>query len=198
MRKLCFGGSFNPVHHGHLLCARAVAEAAGFERVVLIPSARPPHKPGDYALAPAEDRLEMCRLAAALQPELFEVSDVEVRRGGASYTIETVRALKQSGWGEVHWLIGADMLMDLPNWREPEALLREVQFVMMARPGWMMDWTRLPAAYRGLEQAVVAAPLIDISATEVRARVKCGESIHFLTPSTVVEFAVRRGLYRGP
>lgn len=196
MRRLCFGGSFNPVHHGHLICARAIAEAAGFDRVVLIPSARPPHKPEAYELASGEDRLEMCRLAASVEPEVFEVSDIEIGRGGASYTIETVRALKRAGWGEVHWLIGADMLMDLPQWREPEALLREVEFVVMGRPGWVMDWSRLPAEYRALEERVYSAPLIDISATEVRARVKRGESIHFLTPSMVVEFVARRGLYR--
>src|SRR5688572_20313631 len=172
MRRLCFGGSFNPVHHAHLICARAVAEAGGFDRVVLIPSARPPHKGEDYEIAPAEDRLEMCRLAAGAEPSLFEVSDIEVRRGGASYTIETVRALKREGWAEVHWLIGADMVMQLPTWREPEALLREAELVVMGRPGWAMDWSRLPAPYRALKERVHAAPLIEISATEVRERVR--------------------------
>ena len=195
MRRLCFGGSFNPVHHAHLLCARAVAEAAGFERVVLIPSALPPHKAGDYEIAPAEDRLEMCRLAAGMEPGLFEVNDVEIRRGGRSYTIETARALKAAGWGEVHWLIGADMLAQLPTWREPEALLREVEFVVMGRPGWAIDWAALPAVYRGLEKKVYPAPLIDISATQVRGRVARGQSIEFLTPAVVAEYVARRKLY---
>lgn len=195
MRRLCFGGSFNPVHHGHLICARAIAEAAGFDRVVLIPSARPPHKPESYQLASAEDRVEMCRLAAALDRSLFEVSDIEIRRGGPSFTIETVRALKQAGWGEVHWLIGGDMLMQLPTWREPEALLREVKFVVMARPGWAIDWSALPPPYRILDRNVHPAPLIDISATQVRDRVAGGMPIQFLAPPPVVDYIAQRRLY---
>jgi nicotinate-nucleotide adenylyltransferase len=195
MRRLCFGGSFNPVHHAHLICARAVAEAGGFDRVVLIPSARPPHKGEEYEIAPAEDRLEMCRLAAAVEPSLFEVSDIELRRGGASYTIETVRALKGEGWPDVHWLIGADMLMQLPTWREPEALLREAEFVVMGRPGSTMAWGRLPEAYRALREKVVDAPLIQISATEIRERVAAGQSIEFMTPGVVGEYIRRSGLY---
>jgi nicotinate-nucleotide adenylyltransferase len=195
MQRLCFGGSFNPIHHGHLLCARAIAESAGFDRVVLIPSAQPPHKPITAELASPEDRLAMCRLAAASQPELFEVSDIELQRAGRSYTIDTVRILKQQGWDRVHWLIGADMLRLLPNWYQPEALLREVHFVVMARPGWAFDWSSLPAAYRELEKNVHAAPQIDISATEIRQRLASGRSIEFLTPPAVIEYIRKRRLY---
>src|SRR4051812_17449598 len=99
-RKLCFGGSFNPIHLGHLLCARAVAEKAGFARVVLFPSSLPPHKLGATELAGAEHRLEMCRRAVAGDP-LFEVNDLEVRREGPSYTIETARELHRQGWHHV-------------------------------------------------------------------------------------------------
>src|SRR4051794_41843901 len=88
MRTLCFGGSFNPVHHGHLICARAVAEARGFGRVLLIPSALPPHKLSKTDLAPAEDRLQMCRRAVEGEG-VFEVSDIEVARGGPGYTTAT-------------------------------------------------------------------------------------------------------------
>src|SRR6185436_942714 len=92
---LYFGGSFNPIHVGHLICARAVAEKAGFEKVILIPCAQPPHKRGVEGLAASEDRLEMCRLAAAKQPDLFEVDDLEIKRPPPSYTIDTVRELKK-------------------------------------------------------------------------------------------------------
>ncbi len=136
LKKLCFGGSFNPPHHGHLICARAVAEAAGFHRVVLIPSARPPHKSGD-AIASAADRLAMCRAAIADDP-LFEVNDLELSRDGPSYTVDTARGLLASGWSDVSWLIGGDSVANLPTWHEADALLNLIQFVVMARPGWAL------------------------------------------------------------
>ena len=194
-RRLYFGGSFNPVHHGHLICARAVAEAGGFGRVVLVPSARPPHKPGSADLASPSDRLAMCRLAATLDP-LFEVDDLELARTGPSYTIDTARALRARGDDAVHWLIGADMLIHLPKWHEPEALLREVSFVVTARPGWTFDWRAMPEPYRKLREAVVEAPLVDISATAIRTRVARGRSIEFLTPPPVCRYILDRGLYR--
>lgn len=196
VRRLCFGGSFNPIHHGHLLCARAVAEKAGFEKVVLIPSANPPHKPGATDLAPAADRIHMCRLAARGQPELFDVDDVETRLPGPSYTIETVRTLKERGWGQVFWLIGADMLRYLPQWHQPLRLMEEVTFVVMARPGWVLDWEEMPEAYRKLRANVVEAPRIELSATEIRERVRGGRSIAYLTPDEVTDYIAERGLYR--
>src|SRR5688572_30394587 len=156
MRKLCFGGSFNPVHHAHLICARAVAEAKGFERVVLIPSALPPHKLQQTDLAAPNHRLEMCRLAAAADP-LFGVNDVELRRAGPSYTLETAREFRRQGWSHVAWLIGADMVPILPSWHRPYDLLREVELVVMARPGWSLNWESLPEPLRPLAANVVEA-----------------------------------------
>lgn len=195
MQTLCFGGSFNPIHHGHLICARVVAEAGGFDRVLLIPSAQPPHKPRQDDIAPAEARLAMCRLAIGADP-LFAVDDLELSRGGPSYTLDTVRALRARGWSKVHWLIGADMLNYLPNWHQPEQLLSEVQFVVMARPGHALQWDRLPSAFHGLKQQVVAAPLIDISATQIRERARSGRSIRYLVPETVAEYVAQHKLYR--
>lgn len=195
MRKLCFGGTFNPIHHGHLTCARVVAESKGFDRVVLIPSALPPHKLQATELAGAEDRLRMCQLAIA-GDSAFEVNDVEVRREGPSYTIDTARELRRQGWDEVAWLIGADMVPILPKWHQPMDLLREVELVVMARPGWTLDWDALPEAFRPLQGQVVEAPLIDISATTLRRRVKDGRSIRYLTPDAVCDYVTSRGLYR--
>jgi nicotinate-nucleotide adenylyltransferase len=195
MRRLCFGGSFNPVHHGHLICARAVAEALGFARVVLIPNAFPPHKLHARSLAAGQHRVEMCRRATAGEP-LFEVSAVELLRGGPSYTIDTVRALRNQGWDRIAWLIGADMVAFLPNWHQPSDLLREVDLVIAARPGWAIDWTKLPEPYRRLEANIVEAPQIDISATTIRRRVADGHSIRYLTPDAVCDYIAAHGLYR--
>jgi len=195
MRTLCFGGSFNPIHHGHLICSRAVAETAGFDKILLIPTPQPPHKPGLLDLAPAADRLAMCRAAIEVDP-IFEVSGIEVGREGPSYTIDTVRQLRSSGWGEVHWLIGADMLMYLPMWHKAEQLVDEVNFVIMGRPGWQMDWTALPANFRHLKDHIVEAPLVQISASDIRKRVGAGLSIDYLTPRSVCEYIRQHGLYQ--
>ena len=195
MRKLCFGGSFNPIHHGHLLCARAVAEARGHDRVVFIPSALPPHKLDAKELVDPPHRLAMCQLATA-GDGVFEVDDLELMRSGPSFTIETARELRRRGWDRVDWLIGADMVANLPKWHEPLALLREVEFVVMARPRWAYDWESLPEPFRRLQANVVEAPMVDISATAIRRRVAAGQSIRYLVPDAVADYIGAHGLYR--
>ena len=197
MRKLCFGGTFNPIHHAHLLCARAVAEARGFDRVALFPSALPPHNLQANELASPQDRLAMCR-AAVKGDGLFEVNDLELTRSGPSYTIDTVRQLRRDGWDRVAWLIGADMLSVLPQWHEPLQLLRDAELVVMARPGWSLDWGALPEPYRALRGQVVEAPLLDLSATTIRRRVAAGRSVRYLTPDAVCDYIAAHGLYRQP
>lgn len=195
MQILYFGGSFNPIHHGHLICARAVAEAAGYEQVVLIPTSQSPHKPMTPELAPAADRLEMCRRAIEGDP-LFDVNDIEIRRSGASYTIETVQELARPTGNKPRWLIGADMLLYLPKWHHATELLEQTNFVVMARPGWSLDWQTLPPEFRSLQKSVVEAPMIDIRATDLRARVASGRSIEYFTPPAVCAYIRDRGLYR--
>ncbi len=195
MPKLVFGGTFNPIHYGHLRCAQAVAEREDFDRVVLIPSAQPPHKPDTADVAPAADRLAMCQLAAEGN-ELFEVCDIEMRRGGPSYTIDTAQELLRQGWETVHWLIGADMLLYLPKWHRPLKLLSEVDFVIMARPGFTIDWSLLPGEFRQLQKHVVEAPLVDISGTDIRHRIRAGEPIDHLVPEAVAQYIGDRRLYR--
>jgi len=195
MPRLCFGGSFNPIHHGHLLCARAVAERLGFEGVLLIPSAQPPHKPDQSQIAPAKDRLAMCQLAVS-GDNFFGISDLELRRNGPSYTLETVRQLKSAGWPAVSWLIGADMLNTLPTWHHPLELIQEANLILMARPGWTFDWESLGPEYQQLRQNVAEAPLIEISATDCRQRIAAGLSIAYLTPPAVCQYIAENGLYR--
>ena len=195
MKTLCLGGSFNPIHHGHVICARAVMERAGYEQVMLIPSAQPPHKPTHANLAPAQDRLRMCQLAVQ-RSATFVVDEIELKRTGPSYTIDTARELKATrSWSEVHWLIGADMLNYLPQWHRADELLREVHFVVMARPGFEFDWQSLPAGFQALRERVVEAPRIDISATQIRDRVRQGLPIDYLAPPAVVEYIRASRLY---
>lgn len=195
MATLWFGGSFNPIHNGHLICARAVAESAGFHKVVLVPSAQPPHKPGATDLALPEHRATMCRLATQ-GDSLFAVDDLELTRTGPSYTIDTVAELKQRGETEINWLIGADMLAILPQWHRPEELVRQANLILMARPGWAFDFQSLHPAFRHLEKNIVQAPLIDVSATDIRQRFKAGKSIRYLVPEIAEQYIQERGLYR--
>jgi nicotinate-nucleotide adenylyltransferase len=195
MPDLWFGGSFNPIHHAHLICARAVAEQAGYKRVVLVPSAISPHKINDSTMASSADRLEMCRLATA-NIAGFDVSDIEITLPTPSFTLQTARELRRRGHDKIHWLIGGDMLLYLPQWRQPLDLLAEVHFIVMARPGSNIDWSALPPEYRHLRDNVVEAPQIDISATDIRRRVVAGLGIDFLTPPAVCDYIRNHGLYR--
>jgi nicotinate-nucleotide adenylyltransferase len=194
MTRLCFGGSFNPLHVGHLLIARAVAESRNFQQVVLIPSAQPPHKPTTYDLAESCHRLEMCQAVSHGDP-LFQVESLELERTGPSYTIDTARELARRGWGRVSWLIGADMLQILPKWHKPQDLLREVDFVIARRPGSVIDWDALPPEFGVLQGNVVEAPLIEISATDIRRRVREGRPIRYLVPPEVERYIRDHHLY---
>lgn len=202
---LLFGGSFNPIHHGHLLVARSVAEYLGLRRVILIPAAQPPHKlgPGPSALAPAEDRLEMLRQATLDDPD-FEVSDIELRRDGPSYTILTVEAFHRMLGDDVSlcWLIGADTLEDLHTWYRVRDLCGSVRIVTAARPGFEVPNLSaladiLPSdLLNRIRGDLLPTPRIDISSSQIRQRVKAGQSIRYLVPETVRMFIEEHGLYR--
>ncbi len=197
-----FGGTFNPIHIGHLIVARAAAEHLGVGRVVLIPSANPPHKSGEELASPA-DRLEMARAATAGEPG-FEVDDIELRREGPSYTVLTVRAFRRRLGDEVplFWLIGADTLSELAAWYRTAELVSLCRIVTAVRPGYdRPDTTPLRRVLsaehvRRLEEDIIPTPRIDISATDIRRRVREGRSIRFLVPDAVADRIVAGGLYR--
>ena len=201
-KVLLFGGSFDPVHIGHLIISRFVAERLGVGRVVLMPGASPPHKQ-NRRLATAADRLAMCRLAGEDDPQ-FEVSDWEIGQSGVSYTLHTVRHFREvlPAGTEVYWLIGMDSLAELGTWHRVGELVECCTIVTAARPGYENpDLSPLrgpltPAQIERLERHILESPRIDISATDIRARVRAGRSIRYLVPEPVRRFIGQRGLYR--
>lgn len=203
-QAILFGGTFDPVHHGHLIIARAVAEQTGCNRIIFVPTADPPHK--NKVHAAGEHRLAMLRLALQDQ-EWADVSAVELQRQGRSYTYETVKqflSISQAG-GQIRWLVGADMLEDLPNWYRVGELLELADIVTAVRPPW---YARLAEIFADLESKlgrqrverlkkfIVQTPMIEISASEIRQRVKESKSIQFLTPDSVVKYIAQNKLYK--
>lgn len=184
-----FGGTFDPVHLGHLLVARAACEELGLERLFFIPAAQSPFKPG-VEPAPAAWRLRLLRLALAGEPR-YEVDEQEVRRGGISYTIETVRDYAaRFPEAELFYLIGGDHLATLPQWREADALARLVQFVVIPRPGQTIGPPPPPFRVRALSGFPLA-----LSASQVRARARAGLPLEPLVPAAVAEAIRNNGLY---
>lgn len=199
-----FGGSFDPIHFGHLISARSLAERLNLDRVILIPAAQPPHKRG-RPITPGEDRLTMTRLAVEGDP-WFEVCDAELRRQGPSYTFDTVSEIRAAlGEGPaLFWFIGADSLPELPSWYRIPELVRAVQIVTATRPGWRPPpAAQLAKAVSCADAAALLAhcyqtPAIDISATDIRGRVAAGRSIRYLTPEPVRAYISAHRLYGSP
>ena len=212
------GGTFNPVHNGHLAIARQTRDALALERVVFIPTGDPPHKPHE-ALASAGTRYEMVRLAIASDPSL-SVSDVDVRRAGKSYSIDTVRILQEQFGPEtqLYFLIGLDAFLEIPTWRDPETLLSLCSFVVLSRPGLSFQALsalplipRLPQASLvdldagrsvRLDVSVGAQSLIclrlppsNVSASDIRARLARGGSAANLLPPTVESYILQHHIY---
>lgn len=200
-RVILFGGSFNPVHFGHLIAARSAAEQLDASRVVLIPAAAPPHK-NAAALAAADHRLAMLRLAAEGDP-LFEIDELELCRAGPSYTFDTVTHFRgRLGEAvELCWIIGADSLPELAGWRRIDELVRVARIITVVRPGTVFG--ELSALTGRIGRPAVDAlladrldtPAIEISASDIRARLAAGRSIRYLTPQAVVDYILRHGLY---
>lgn len=202
MKRLLYGGSFDPVHAAHLSLARSAARALAADRVSLVPASDAPHKRG-AAAASAADRLEMCRRAAAADP-LFDVLDVEIARGGTSYTIDTVRELLAGPCrgDRLMLLIGQDQLADLANWRSAADLAALAPIAVLPRAGAPEPpWDELAQklgreAADGIRARFLRVPTSDISSTQVRRRVAEGKSIRCWVPDAVADYVEARGLYR--
>lgn len=184
-----FGGTFDPPHTGHLLLALDALDQLALDRLLLVPAARQPLKRGVEMTAP-EHRLAMTELLATADPRLG-VNGSEVARGGLSYTIDTVRALKAAHPdAELVLVMGADTAATLPQWREPEALALLVEVAVAGRGA---EPVQLPAGFRAQPFPIRR---VDISATEIRSRVRAGRSIRGFVPDAVAAYVSAHGLYR--
>jgi len=184
-----FGGSFDPVHLGHLLVAQAAREELSLDRLFFIPAAQSPFKPDQPPAAPLE-RLRLLRLALAGKT-WCELDDQEIRRGGVSYTVDTARDYQRRFPGaQLYYLIGGDHVAQLPKWRDAADLARFVEFVVIPRPG--QAETPLPSPFRG--PCLKGFPL-GVSSSQIRARVKAGRPIDHLVPAAVAEAIRNNGLY---
>ena len=191
------GGSFNPVHYGHLLLADEVLEALGLDRILFVPAGVPPHK-SPALLARAEDRFAMVRLATAGHPR-FEVSDLELRRAGPSYTVDTLEALGIPR-ADLFLVVGSETFLDLLSWREPRRIAELAQLVVVPRVGSAFDPDSAAARKVvhgiGQEPLIVRATSLPISASDLRRRVREGRSLAFRLPDAVIGYIATRGLYR--
>jgi nicotinate-nucleotide adenylyltransferase len=189
------GGTFNPPHRGHLELARHARAELGLERVVLMPANSAPHKGDDEDPGPRR-RLAMCRLAVEDDAGL-EACGLEIERGGASYTVDTLRAINESHPdSELTFIVGADMALTLPTWRESEALVRLAKLAVAEREDGRREDVLRALAPLGAKATFLGMPPVDISSSTVRGRVHDGESIEGLVEPAVARYIVERGLYR--
>ena len=199
MRVALFGGTFDPIHRGHLAIAAAAADSFGLNRVLFAPAGRQPLKPEGTPTV-FEDRVAMARLACEVDAR-FEVSEEDAPRadGSPNYTVDTVaRLLEQSAGEWLFVLVGADSFLDLARWHEPERLLGLAEWIVVSRPGFSLHHLSVSQqAYAALGRVhLLESVHEDVSATELRARLEQGEDCHDLVPATVLGYIRVHGLYR--
>jgi nicotinate-nucleotide adenylyltransferase len=185
------GGTFDPIHHGHLVCASEVASLFGLHEVVFVPTGTPAFKHGPH-VSPAEDRYLMTVIATASDPR-FTVSRIDMDRGGTTYTIDTLRDLRRErGDGaDLFFITGADALMEILTWRSADELFALAHFVGATRPGFVMSDADFPVG----AVSMVEIPALAISSSDCRARTGRGAPIRYLVPDGVGEYIDKRRLY---
>jgi nicotinate-nucleotide adenylyltransferase len=196
------GGTFDPIHLGHLVAAQYAFNHLGLSRLILVPSAMPVHRPR-HNVAPNRHRLEMCHLAARTLPG-FEVSDLEVTREEPSYTIYTLRQLAETlpPSSQIVLMVGEDNLSTLHTWKEIGEIARLAELAIMPRPATpctdlvALEALLSPAKVKEIVENRIPAPLVPISATEIRNRVEARQSIRGLVPATVARYIAEQQLYR--
>jgi len=189
-----FGGTFDPIHYGHLRLAEEARERFGLNEVIFVPAAQSPFK---TQLTDARHRLRMVEIAIQENPH-FRVSRIETERGGISYTIDTMREFKQLyPQSKLFFLVGLDAVLELPRWYQAEALIELCSFIAACRPGFDFEMLqeRMPEPYLSHIRLMDMVP-VDISATELRGIAAQGRSLRYLTPAGVIEYIEREKLYR--
>lgn len=193
-----FGGTFDPIHLGHLIVAEEVREKLQLTKLMFVPAHHPWLK-ADKAITSARHRLAMVRAAVESNP-FFEVSTMELERPGPSYTVDTVAEMKRqlSSGGELYFVAGSDAVADMPKWKDPDRLASLCEIVWVKRPGTSMEAVHelkaaLPGVFRCL--GTVDVPQVDISSTDIRERVARGASIRYLVPPEVEGYIRHHGLY---
>lgn len=193
------GGTFDPIHYGHLVAAQEAASALGLERVLFVPTRQNPLKTGG-PISGVEHRLEMLRWAIEDNPG-FELSAIELERPGPSYTVDTLRELQHRYEKEELFLIvGMDALADLPTWHDPGGILRVAAIVGVTRYGWNavdLGWLEAAVPEAVGRVQVLPIPGLDISSTELRERIAAGRSIRYLVPDGVIAYIQEQRLYQG-
>jgi nicotinate-nucleotide adenylyltransferase len=204
MKLGILGGTFDPPHNGHLRIARAAQDALGLAQIVFIPAKLPPHKlvveDGglEDPVSPPETRFAMLKLALRDHPD-FVISMLEAERDGPSYTVDTLRELcRETPGADVFFIMGMDSLVNLPTWHQPQEIVKLCKLAVLKRPGYQVDLDRLEFQVPGVTSAVVMvpAPEIDLSSTEIRARVRRGEPIRELVPTAVADYIEQHQLYK--
>jgi nicotinate-nucleotide adenylyltransferase len=191
------GGTFDPIHHGHLAIAEEARESLGLEEVLFVPSATPPHKPG-RPVTDAADRLAMVRLAVARNPA-FAVSEAEVARGGASYTVETLGELRGAGIADPWFVLSSEALAGFPTWREPSRILELARLAVVPRAGYEpldADWVEARFPGQAGRVCFLSGPLLPISGSVVRRRAAAGRSVRYLVPDAVAAYIADHRLYQ--
>ena len=198
MRVGIFGGTFDPIHLGHLAVARSIQSSLGLDNVVFVPAGQPWLK-ADTPVSRVEDRVQMLRLALARRRAL-ELSTIEADRPGPSYTVDTMETLQRQlgSDADFFFLLGSDALMDIAKWKEPQRLIQLCQLVAFARPGFgLPTMEALEVAVPGISMRVVFAevPQVNIRATDIRRRIAEGRCIQRLVPRAVERYILEHGLY---
>lgn len=193
-----FGGTFNPIHFGHLMICEYLKEELGLDKVIFIPTGNPPHKSLDVS---AIDRYNMVKLAISSNPD-FEISDIETNRVNLSYTVDTIIELKKIYKNQkLFFLIGLDTLFQLKTWRKIEELSREIEFVVALRPKYI-DIDEINRELKFLREnygtivEIIHTPLYEISSTELRTRIRDKKSVRYLIPNNVVNYIKESGFYK--
>ncbi len=197
MRLGVFGGTFDPIHYGHLVAAEEVRARLELDKVLFVPAGLPPHKL-DHVISPAHHRLTMLQLAIASNPG-FEISRVDVERQEPCFTVDTL-ALLQKEWGEeteLYFIMGMDSLSEILTWKNPQRLIRLARIVVVGRPGFQADVSDLEEALPGASQhiQIVDAPRFEVSSSDIRRRVREGLPIRYQVPAAVEAYIREHRLY---